>query len=230
MVGEYYSSTGADALQRLEDFYAKGYAGAWAWSLFWDRTNDKMQVDLAAAATFTGRHADTGPRSGSAPPPVTTPTPTPTPAPTGSTVTIDNAKAAFTGTWTASTSVPGFYATNYQHDGNAGKGTKTARFTPALGARGAYRVLERHTAAVNRASNVPVTIRASGASTTVRVNQRVNHATWVDLGTYQFAAGGGEYVEIATGGTDGVVIADAIRFEPGAPIGRPARSWQPGRC
>ena len=78
VVGETYAGPDTDALQRFEDFYAKGYAGAWAWSLFWDHTFDRMQVDLAAAATFNGRHADLGPRSGGAPTPIPSVTPSPT--------------------------------------------------------------------------------------------------------------------------------------------------------
>jgi len=54
VLGEYYAGPDADALQRLKDFRAKGYAGAWAWSLFSDKTNDKMRVDLNALATFGG--------------------------------------------------------------------------------------------------------------------------------------------------------------------------------
>jgi hypothetical protein len=64
VIGELYTGRDADALQRFEDFYTKGYAGAWPWSLFPDRTNDKLGVDHAAAQTFAGRHAgDIGPRS-----------------------------------------------------------------------------------------------------------------------------------------------------------------------
>jgi hypothetical protein len=77
VIGELYTGPDTDALQRFEDFYAKGYAGAWPWSLFPDRTNDKMAIDHAAAAAFAGRPAaQLGPRA------TGTVTPTPTPAPT----------------------------------------------------------------------------------------------------------------------------------------------------
>src|SRR4029077_11021783 len=42
-----------DTLQRLQDFRAKGFAGAWAWSLFNDHTGDKMAIDLGAVTSFT---------------------------------------------------------------------------------------------------------------------------------------------------------------------------------
>ncbi|MER3420187.1 MAG: hypothetical protein C4290_06540, partial [Chloroflexota bacterium] len=106
VIGEFYAGPDTDALQRFEDFYSKGYAGAWPWSLFPDRTSDHMQIDLAAAATFASRHSDLGPTasSGSSTPtatatrtPTATATPqpsrTPTPTPTGGgmlTITFDD--------------------------------------------------------------------------------------------------------------------------------------------
>ena len=75
VIGEFFGASSVDSLQRDEDFYAKGYAGAWAWSLFPGSTSDGMTVDLNASKTFTSRHADVGPKgSGSSPTPTATPT------------------------------------------------------------------------------------------------------------------------------------------------------------
>ncbi|KKK53278.1 hypothetical protein LCGC14_3096390, partial [marine sediment metagenome] len=52
VIGEFFAGSSIDALQRFEDRYAKGYAGAWAWSLFPNRTNDRMSIGLSAASTF----------------------------------------------------------------------------------------------------------------------------------------------------------------------------------
>jgi hypothetical protein len=41
----------------------------------------------------------------------------------------------------------------------------------------------------------------------------VNGGQWVLLGTYTFAAGSSGYVQLGTAGTDGYVIADAVKFE-----------------
>lgn len=49
--------------QRLEDLYQKGYAGAWPWMLFHEKTFDKIAVDLGAMRAFAGRHPDLGPRT-----------------------------------------------------------------------------------------------------------------------------------------------------------------------
>jgi hypothetical protein len=85
VIGEFYAGPDTDALQRFEDFYSKGYAGAWPWSLFSDRTYDHMQIDLNAAKTFASRHSDLGPTSSggsSTPTPTATATRTPTPTAT----------------------------------------------------------------------------------------------------------------------------------------------------
>ena len=62
VIGEFYAGPDADALPRLADFYAKGYAGAWPWSLFPSKTYDKMAIDLAALETFSHQSQDSGPR------------------------------------------------------------------------------------------------------------------------------------------------------------------------
>jgi hypothetical protein len=65
VVGEYFTGTAETAphssADRLSFWYASGYAGAWAWSLFPEQTNDRMAVDLAAAAVFAAQHDDIGP-------------------------------------------------------------------------------------------------------------------------------------------------------------------------
>ncbi|MBI2765297.1 MAG: hypothetical protein HYX53_05205 [Chloroflexi bacterium] len=79
VIGEFFSGAGQVAIDRWENFFAKGYAGAWAWSLFPEKTSDKMAVDLAAAGTFASRHLNVvGPRvaggSELSPPPTATAT------------------------------------------------------------------------------------------------------------------------------------------------------------
>ncbi len=62
VVGEFYAGPDVDALQRLQDFASKGYAGAWAWSLFPDHTSDHMAVDLNAYRQFTSSQSNIGPQ------------------------------------------------------------------------------------------------------------------------------------------------------------------------
>lgn len=77
IIGEFYAGPDTDAAGRFENFYDRGYAGAYAWSLFPERTADRMAVDLNGAGAFAASHSDVGPRSGSI---LTIPTPTPIPA------------------------------------------------------------------------------------------------------------------------------------------------------
>jgi hypothetical protein len=71
VLGEFYGGPDVDTLQRLKDFRAKGYSGAWAWSLLYDRTQDQKRTDLAAFGAFAAQ-----------PSPVPSPTPQPAAAST----------------------------------------------------------------------------------------------------------------------------------------------------
>lgn len=59
VVGEFYGGPDVDTLQRFKDFRTKGFSGAWAWSLFYDKTgvDDQKRIDLSAIAKF---NADPG--------------------------------------------------------------------------------------------------------------------------------------------------------------------------
>ncbi|MEO7932506.1 MAG: sialate O-acetylesterase [Chthoniobacterales bacterium] len=129
---------------------------------------------------------------------------------------VDNTDAPVTivGTWSSSTGTPGYLGSNYVHDGNTGKGTKSFSFKPVLSAIGNYRVYARWPAEINRATNVPVDIvTSSGAVKTVTVNQQTNSNTWNLLGTYTLAPANAE-VKFRTAGTNGYVIADGVRVIP----------------
>jgi hypothetical protein len=116
------------------------------------------------------------------------------------------------GTWLSSTSIAGYYGSDYEHDDNTGKGVCRLRFRPTLPAAGSYSVQLRWTAHANRASNVPVDIEHSAGIATHSVDQRSSGGQWVPLGTYAFAAGTGGSLLIRTEATNGYVVADAVRF------------------
>jgi len=137
-------------------------------------------------------------------------------------ITIDNAATsgvALAGAWTAAAATTGYYGSDYLHDGFAHDGNFSARFTPILPQAGTYEVFLRWTEHANRATNVPVEIRhAGGTLQTTTVNQRVNGGTWVSLGSFTFASGSAPAtgsVTIRNSGTNGYVIADAVRFSSG---------------
>jgi hypothetical protein len=50
LIGEIYLGTDVDATARLLDAAARGYAGAFGWSLLPDRTADRLAIDLDAVA------------------------------------------------------------------------------------------------------------------------------------------------------------------------------------
>ena len=143
------------------------------------------------------------------------------PVPTAGAVTVDNTDTAYvasTGTWTTSTGSPGYLGTNYAHDGNTAKGTKTFSFKPVISTAGDYLVYARWTADGNRANNVPIDIiKTGGAVSTVTVNQQQTGNTWQLLGVFPLSPSNAE-VKIRTTGTSGYVVADGVKV---VPVGTP---------
>src|SRR5204862_3617981 len=92
--------------------------------------------------------------------------------------------------WTRTTGA-GQYGGDYLHDGNTGKGTKSARFDLKLPTAGYYQVSMRWVAGADRASNAPVDIVTANGTRTVTVDQRGNGGTWQSLGVYFFNPTGG---------------------------------------
>lgn len=139
------------------------------------------------------------------------------PMPTAGAVVVDNtdtASVVATGTWTASSATAGYHGSNYAHDGNTAKGTKSFSFKPTIPSTGSYLVYLRWTADTNRASNVPVDIVQSGGTiATTTVSQRVGGGQWNLLGAYTLAPTNAE-VKIRTTSTNGYVIADAVKVVP----------------
>lgn len=132
---------------------------------------------------------------------------------------VDNADATgvtIVGSWTASTSTPGYQGTNYLHDGATAKGTRRVTFVPDLPVAGEYDVSVRWTEHANRSNNVPIDLVAPGGTTTATFNQQQNGGAWVPLGRATFAAGTGGSVVVRTDGTaeGSFVIADAARWVP----------------
>jgi len=105
----------------------------------------------------------------------------------------------------------GAYAISYSP---AGDGSSAAKFTPTIGVSGQYKVYEWHGSVDNKqsASNVPYEIRHAGGTETGTINQRNNIGKWNYLGEFNFNKGTSGNVKISTDGTNGIVIADAIRF------------------
>lgn len=107
----------------------------------------------------------------------------------------------------------GMYAYAYTFPGN---GEAKAIYRPNIGCAGYYEIFEWHgwheTSVDDEATNVPYTIKYHNGQSMGTINQTNNHGRWNSLGTYFFNTGTSGYVEL-TNHANGVVIADAIKFE-----------------
>ncbi|NQT27206.1 hypothetical protein HQ585_17760 [candidate division KSB1 bacterium] len=100
-----------------------------------------------------------------------------------------------------------------------GNGSTYAIFEPNIGVSGNYEVFEWHAFhgsnadEVREATNVPCTI-SLGSQRTVKmtINQSINYGKWNSLGTFFFSKGTDARIVI-TNEADGVVIADAFKFD-----------------
>ncbi len=128
-------------------------------------------------------------------------------------IIVDDSEADLEGEWTYSNASPGAYRGDYLVDGNVGKGTKFATYTPEIPVAGTYPVYLRWTSDPNRATNVPVTVNHSNGTTQVFVNQIYNGGIWFKLGDFALDAGTSNSIVIETTGTNGFVVADAVGVE-----------------
>lgn len=132
---------------------------------------------------------------------------------TVATIIVDNADPTgviTNGVWFPSTSIPGYYGTNYLQDGDAGGG-KSVQFTPTLPVAGNYQVYLNWPTDSNRATNTPVDVIVGGVTNTFIINQ-VTNGVWRLLGTFDCGAGTNTSVTVRDDGASGYVIADAVKF------------------
>jgi hypothetical protein len=132
-------------------------------------------------------------------------------------IVIDDDQAELKGFGSVSTSTPGFVGEGYRHDGNDGKGTQSAKFTPDLPKAGRYRVALSYGPNPNRAGNVSIRIRHADGESTLTVNQKSapsGDKPFHPLGTFDFKSGREGWVEISNAGSDGYVIVDAVQWLP----------------
>ncbi|MFW6161599.1 MAG: PKD domain-containing protein [Planctomycetota bacterium] len=86
---------------------------------------------------------------------------------------------------------------------------EVARFTPDLAA-GRYRVAFHEDTPFRRATRFDVRVRHRGGDSVVRIRPGRSRA----IGTFEFEEGADGFVEIRAEGSRGLVIADAVVFEP----------------
>ena len=136
-------------------------------------------------------------------------------------VLVDDPEAEVVGdVWIPSTSNPPYVGEHYLHDGDSGKGRASVRYTLTVREPGLYDVAISFPAYVNRASNVPVRVVHADGEDTVTVSQRVapERPPFTVVGRFPFSPGVEVVVELSNAGTDGYVIADAVRLRYVGPI------------
>jgi hypothetical protein len=125
-------------------------------------------------------------------------------------IVIDDTRAALEGPWQKS-GVPAGVHQGYLHDADLRDGSCRATFTAALEA-GTYEIQIAYPVNANRATNVPVTLTASGKSETFTLNQRQapNAGPFHRIAERDLA--GPVSLALSNEKTDGHVIIDAVRF------------------
>jgi hyaluronate lyase len=82
---------------------------------------------------------------------------------------------------------------------------------------GTYRVYAQWASYPNRATNVYYTINHSGGGSPTTVgpfDQTTNSGTWIDIGGVPFTFSAGTGSVVVTDAANGIVTADAVKFEP----------------
>lgn len=128
-------------------------------------------------------------------------------------IVLDDGAAEYQGSWGTSNAQPSPIGDRYRHDGNKGRGEKSATFTAKIEQAGDYEVRLLYTWHENRSSKTKVAI----GEKTFLVNQR--EAAMVDrvpnaLGVFRFEAGETARVVISNEGADGYVVVDGLQILP----------------
>ncbi|MFO0977257.1 MAG: FAD-dependent oxidoreductase [Planctomycetaceae bacterium] len=132
-------------------------------------------------------------------------------------IVLDNSDAKLTGVWSHSSSTGKYVGIDYLHDGDAEKGTRQALFSASVKEAGIYSIRMSYSANPNRASNVMVRAKSSGADISKEVNQQKTppiDGLFVEIGSMTLKAMDKVEVSIDTAGTNGHVIIDAIQLLP----------------
>jgi PKD repeat protein len=130
----------------------------------------------------------------------------------------DNSDAGFdtVGTWSTSTSNPGYYGSDYLHDQSAGKGTKTASWTYIIVNDGNHEVAAQWSPSSNRAPSVQYMYSIDGGSPQncgTPADQRYNGGQFNRLCIVPALTTGSTFTVSIRNDSSGYVIADAMRVQ-----------------
>ena len=130
-------------------------------------------------------------------------------------IVIDNSEAIKKGNWVKSTAVKGYLSSNYIHDDNKDKGSKSVTYIVDIKESGKYEVRASYTPGTNREKKTPITVKHADGESTLLIDQTKSppiNGAFVSLGSYQFSAGTHEAIIISNKNTSAVVIADAVQL------------------
>lgn len=140
-----------------------------------------------------------------------------------SSTVVDDADAKRSGPWVESVYSRVFVGSGYLHDDNRNKGQASVTFTTTLPA-GNYRIAVTYSAAANRSRQTLIDIVCANDPRTVELDQSKapSEGPWQPIGELSCTEDEPVSVVIRNHGTEGYVIADAVRFERLAASGSPA--------
>jgi hypothetical protein len=130
---------------------------------------------------------------------------------------IDGEQLNFEGDWVKSTSLRPFVGSSYFHDGNGGKGMRSACFPFQAPKDGLHEILVSYVASINRAGTVRYEMKDEKGLNKVVVDQRKKAGTdnlWHSLGSFVFIKGKNYDLKVYNEDTEGYVIVDAAHIIP----------------
>jgi hypothetical protein len=121
----------------------------------------------------------------------------------------DDSAAQTTGSWSSGALSP-VCGSAYLHDGNHGKGEKTATFTINVPKPDNYQVRLLYVASANRSTKTPVTVLVGREKKEVTVDQRKADGIGISLGNFRI--NNSLTVTVSNRDTDGFVVVDGVQL------------------
>ncbi len=132
-------------------------------------------------------------------------------------IVVDDTSAKFTGEWVRSSSLRPFVGNCYYHDGNTGKGMRSAKFPFQVDKKGLHEVRVSFLPHGNRAGKVNYEVISAKGKVAVTLDQRKKDDgdnLWHSLGSFSFEADQEYSITVSNQDTEGFVIVDSARIIP----------------
>jgi hypothetical protein len=135
-------------------------------------------------------------------------------------IVLDDKAGDKTGEWISTKDRKPFVGEGSLHDGGKNRGETRIRWTPVIPKAGRYRVKLVFKPTEDLASKVQIVLYTPVGATHIEVNQRSPGSDGFvhQIGVFRIPEGTKSWLEVTNRGADGVVVADAVIFEP-VPVG-----------